>query len=913
MFSPVRRSSARLLLPLAVPVWLAFTPLSVALAQDGAKTWSPKEILATESYVRPPAAIEKLVTAPRQNNVSLSNQSPDRKWFVKLQSEGLPSVQTFGKPHYYLGGLQVDFKANRARALTTRGASGLAVVDASTGKSRTIATPKGASVSSPTWSPDGKSLAFIANFDDASRLYVADLATGQSRQVSASPLLATLVSDLDWTADGRNVVAVLIPTGRKAAPVRPPVETGPLVRMTDGKKDKTRNYASLLRDPFEREQLEYFTTGQLALVDAKSGAITKVGAPAMIAAVDPSPDGKYFRVTTMQKPFSYIVQYTSFGQSEQLWDATGKMVAELSKRALRETDGGGDDAGGPPGAARAGADTARRNFGWLPGGSGLYFLKQDAAPNGRAATDTTDATAAAGAGSGNAIPLGGRGQAGGAGAPRKDRLVAWMPPYDASSQKVLLESNNRMSGVLFTDDGNGVFVAENTNGTGTVYATYFAEPGKRYPLWRMRGQTATLGAGGGFGGGGGGRGGNGDDSVSFYQNPGNMMMKRGHAGTQVALVSTDGKYAYLQGTRYDRNWQQNAPRGFVDRVEIRTGQRAPIFAGGTDMFETVTATLDDDFTKFIVTRENAKTVPDAYLRDAASGALTKLTSNVDVSPEFTNMIRKRIVVTRADGGRFMVNLTLPADYKEGTRLPGMFWFYPYEYTDQAGYDRTLRTQNVNQFPTAGPRTIEYLATQGYAVANFDPPVFGTAGRLNDNYVSDLRANLYAVIDELDRQGFIDRQRLGIGGHSYGAFSTVNAMVNTPYFKAGIAGDGMYNRTLTPNGFQSERRDFWEAQDIYLEMSPFLQADKLSGALLMYHSLEDQNVGTDPISSVRMMQALQGLGKTAALYMYPYEDHGPATKETLLDQWARWTAWLDTYVKNPTKKPATAATATMQLQ
>jgi dipeptidyl aminopeptidase/acylaminoacyl peptidase len=329
-----------------------------------------------------------------------------------------------------------------------------------------------------------------------------------------------------------------------------------------------------------------------------------------------------------------------------------------------------------------------------------------------------------------------------------------------------------------------------------------------------------------------------------------------------------------------------------------------------DAFETVTAALDDDFTKAIVTRESRTSVPDAYLRDVRTGQSVKLTNNTDVTPQFTALQRRRVWVTRADGFRFLVNLTLPADYKEGTRLPGMFWFYPYEYTDSLGYQRTLRTVNVNSFPNSGPRTIEYLATQGYAVANFDPPIVGTQGRMNDNYVADLRNNLYAVIDELDRQGFIDRARLGIGGHSYGAFSTVNALVNTPYFKAGIAGDGMYNRTLTPNGFQSERRDFWEGQKTYVEMSPFFNADKLTGALLMYHSLEDQNVGTDPISSVRMMHALQGLGKTAALYMYPYEDHGPAAKETVLDQWARWTAWLDVYVKNGGKAPAETTKAAL---
>jgi len=134
------------------------------------------------------------------------------------------------------------------------------------------------------------------------------------------------------------------------------------------------------------------------------------------------------------------------------------------------------------------------------------------------------------------------------------------------------------------------------------------------------------------------------------------------------------------------------------------------------------------------------------------------------------------------------------------------------------------------------------------------------------------------------------------------------MVNTPFFKAGIAGDGAYNRTLTPLGFQNERRDLWQAPNVYLDMSPFLKANQLSGALLMYHGMHDQNVGTDPINSLRLFHALNGLGKTVALYRYPNEDHGPAARETLLDLWARWAAWLDKYVKNPQPltKPAPPA-------
>ena len=374
------------------------------------------------------------------------------------------------------------------------------------------------------------------------------------------------------------------------------------------------------------------------------------------------------------------------------------------------------------------------------------------------------------------------------------------------------------------------------------------------------------------------------------------MTRRAATGA-VALISSDSA-VYLSGTRYDRNYLENIPRGFVDKVKIETGARTRAYEGPADVSETITAPLDGDFGAIVVVRESPTEVPNSFRRDLRSGTVTPLTENRDVTPEFTSLIRKRITVTRADGIKFVVRVTLPANYQAGTRLPGMLWLYPYEYTDQAGYERTLRNENVKRFPVSGPRTIELLAIRGYAVANFDPPIIGEQARMNDSYVSDLRMNLYAVIEELDRQGFIDRSRLGIGGHSYGAFSTVNALVHTPFFRAGIAGDGMYNRTLTPVGFQSERRDLWSGQKTYLDMSPMLYADKMQGALLMYHGMEDQNVGTDPISSIRMMQALRSEGKVASLYLYPYEDHGPAAKETLLDLWGRWTAWLDLYVKYP---------------
>jgi len=262
----------------------------------------------------------------------------------------------------------------------------------------------------------------------------------------------------------------------------------------------------------------------------------------------------------------------------------------------------------------------------------------------------------------------------------------------------------------------------------------------------------------------------------------------------------------------------------------------------------------------------------------------------------TKARRERFKVRRVDGFEFWVRVTIPCDH--GEKLPALFWFYPREYTSQKSYDSRARKPNPNAFPRVRTRSMEMFVMEGYVVVQPDCPIIGEEGRMNDNFVGDLRNSLWAVIDELDKRNIIDRDRLAIGGHSYGAFGTANAMIHTPFFKAGIAGDGNYNRTLTPMSFQAERRSLWEARETYFRMSPLLWANQLNGALLMYHGMEDSNTGTFPINSPRMFQALDGLDRPVALYQYPYEGHGPIARETIHDLWARWANWLQIHVKEP---------------
>ncbi|MEA3247260.1 MAG: prolyl oligopeptidase family serine peptidase, partial [Gemmatimonadota bacterium] len=478
--------------------------------------------------------------------------------------------------------------------------------------------------------------------------------------------------------------------------------------------------------------------------------------------------------------------------------------------------------------------------------------------------------------------------------PTSVRYMNWLPPFGAGDTKVLYEGGPQLGTVAYSENGKVMFAAD----SGTVFAVRTDDPSKRYNL----GRGVTL-PGGGFGGrgGGGGRGGfgAGGDSTALG---GALLTRRNPAGESVVLLGADGKTVAVQGTRQPgAKWSSEAPRPWVDRLDIETGQRSRVLDSPADGYDQFVTALDDDLSAILYTHESPTTIPDVWLKDA-SGA-RKITSNVDVGPEVTGAQVKRFEVTRPrDGNRMWVDVTLPKDWKPGTKVPGVIWFYPREYTSQADYERSRYNTNINRFPevpSLRPASSTKLwVSQGYALIEPDIPIWGDTGRMNDNYTRDLRENLDAVVDAIVEMGFVDRDHIGIGGHSYGAFSTMNAISLVPWFKGAIAGDGMYNRSLTPFGFQSERRSFYEAQDTYLDMSPFFRADKIVTPVLMYHALEDQNTGTSIISSQRMMAALQGLGKTAALYMYPYEDHSDDTYVTDLDIWARWIAWFDTYVKHP---------------
>ena len=828
---------------------------SALVAQD---TRDPEAILAAKEWVTPPSEIAEAAMAPRYLNVTLSDVSPDKQWFIHEIGDGPVTMDRFSRPFDELGGLFIDYAANRHRNLSIRTNIGITVISAADGSEVQVDVPRGSRISNTTWSPDGSRLAFFVHTDETTHIYVADPESGDSRQVTRSPVLATLVTNFEWTADGEEVATVLVPSERSARPVLIGAPSGPQVKQTEDGENMLRTYASLMATPEDETLLEWHATGQLATIDVESREVTEIGAPAMIYSFDFSPTGAHSRTVLLQKPFSFIVPVRSFGRVEQIWDREGTVLAELDVTEMNT--GLGDNRPAAPGVAGIGGDSDRRQVAWRNDGQGLTFLQEEESDEEE--EDDADSDENSGA---------------------SDHVMLWAPPFDEDSQYSLYSHDSGIQSYRFSADYGMVFFRTSRRGNVREYAVDLSDPDTRYTVVEY-------------------------DSDDFYANPGSLVMAGGRVGGGVRLggggggggsasvveTSSDGANVFLYGTSYNEDPAAEGPTTFIDKVEIRTGEKQRIYESDNNgQYERISAILDVDAERFVVSRESPTEIRQSYLVSGAER--TQLTDNIDYTPDLTNAPRQRFVVERPDGFRFLVNVTLPTGYTPGERLPAMFWFYPREYEDQESYDERGRTYNINAHPNFGTRSIEYLVRLGYAVVEPDAPIVGKAGQMNNNYQHDLRNNLAAVIDELDERGIIDRKRLGLGGHSYGAFGTANAMVHTPFFKAGIAGDGNYNRTFTPLSFQSERRIFWDAKEVYLGMSPFVYANNLTGALLLYHGLHDQNVGTAPDHSPRLFHALNGLGKKAAMYLYPFEDHGPATEETILDLWARWTAWLDVHL------------------
>ncbi len=370
-----------------------------------------------------------------------------------------------------------------------------------------------------------------------------------------------------------------------------------------------------------------------------------------------------------------------------------------------------------------------------------------------------------------------------------------------------------------------------------------------------------------------------------YKNPGTPVLKTMPDGRQAILQSGDDIFYTGLGA------SPSGDKPFVDKFNLETGKTVRLFQS-SDKFELVESVLDDSGTRLLTRRESPTDPPNYFLRNGSE--LKQLTHFANPMPQAAGIKKELVTYKRADGVPLSFTLYLPANYVKGTRLPTVVWAYPYEYSD-ASTAGQVTGHSAQAFSELSYHQLVVL--HGYALLdNAAMPIVGDADTVNNTYIEQLQMDAQAAIDKAVEMGVSDRDRIGVFGHSYGAFMTGNLLAHTNLFHAGVAESGAYNRTLTPFGFQSERRTFWEAPDVYTKMSPFWFADKIKTPLLLIHGEADDNTGTFPIQSERLYAAIRGNGGTVRLVMLPAEAHGYRGKETMEHVLYEELNWFDKYLK-----------------
>jgi dipeptidyl aminopeptidase/acylaminoacyl peptidase len=338
-------------------------------------------------------------------------------------------------------------------------------------------------------------------------------------------------------------------------------------------------------------------------------------------------------------------------------------------------------------------------------------------------------------------------------------------------------------------------------------------------------------------------------------------------------------------------------------MSLKTFAKIRLWQCDKESYESIVDVLDNSGTKIITRRESTNEPPNFFMNwlcgekkcDQLQDA-KKLTNFTDATPQLRGITKQLVKYKRADGVDLSFTLYLPPNYKEGTRLPTVVWAYPLEFTDASTAGQV--SGSTKRFTSIGSYSHLFFLLQGYAVLDDTTmPVIGDPETVNETFVKQVVDSAKAAIEKATEMGVTDPERVGVGGHSYGAFMTANLLAHSDLFRAGIARSGAYNRTLTPFGFQSERRSFWEAKDMYMNVSPFAFADKIKEPILMIHGEADNNQGTYPIQSERMFAAIRGNGGTARLVMLPLEQHGYSARESIDHTLFEMIDWFDKYVKN----------------
>lgn len=858
------RRAALSILCVAVTV----TPAADAAAQGG--------------YRNPPDAIAQILDAPAPPAASLSF---DRKWLLITSSDVVETtIAELAEPTLYLAGRRIRTQPQHRIDLEGIRSATLKPVDG--GAEITIPIPEGARITSPQWNGAGTQLAYFVITPGRMGPQVFDIATRTVRTISAQGLAGRLSPADGWSRDGKHflftattaegvalwvvdvdanvarrltppsinfvaggcnwvagrapAVCLLYPTNRGSAPPENPVPTGPVVQESYGRAAPTRTNTYLLEDAHDEALFDYHFTSQLATVSL-DGRITPLGAPAVHWSPSASPDGKYLLVRQTHRPYSYQVGMGNFPMKTEVWTLDGQVVRMVVDRPLLEVQPSQRDATTP----------GIRSISWRPDAPATLVLVE--------ALDGGDPRRTV---------------------PKRDRVSLLEAPF-TGEPRPFVETELRYGGISWMSPT--VALLSDYSSQRTRSRTWVIDPsqpngGTPRLLWDYNTEDRTA-------------------------SPGSFVTRYDPASDRFVPITTpDGRWYYLTGSGASKDTLGDRP--YLDRLELATGKRERLWQSAPPFYEVMVGLLDAQARRVVLQRQSPTERPDYYVRDMSRRSLARLTNLPDPAPFFSSAKGELITYTRNDGVQLQATLYLPPGY-DHTRdgpLPFFLWAYPREFRSEEAASQIVGSPFQFRRPSRQDHLL--LLAAGYGVLdNPTMPIVGRDGKEpNDTYVEQLVASAQAAIDELVRRGVGDRDRMAVGGHSYGAFMTANLLAHSDLFRAGIARSGAYNRTLTPFGFQAEPRTYWQAPDVYDRMSPFQQADKIKEPILLIHGTHDNNQGTFPVQSERMYHALKGNGGNVRYVQLPLESHGYAAKESRRHVIWEMVNWLDTHVKRPKVTP-----------
>jgi dipeptidyl aminopeptidase/acylaminoacyl peptidase len=760
--------------------------------------------------------------------------SPDRRWIAELSKPSLVEIAFLSESEIALAGLLINPKINAPARLNLYRSL----------KIKSIAQPETANIITlPGISQEFTRIGYLRWSPNSEKIaFVLAQPTGLELWVLditslnlkrlTEPILNAAYGEPYCWLSDDTLICKTIPKLRGEAPVEPVVPKGPLVQENFGEKTPSRTYTNLLKNPHDETLFEYYLTSALEKVTL-DGERTLLVSPGLIYDATPSNDGNFILIATLHRPFSYQLPVGFFPKKIEVIDNTGNFIYEVVDIPLFK----------PRSSKFDEVRTGRRSISWRTDTKAtLCWLE---------ALDDGDPTRDV---------------------PYRDALFELDAPFDGIP-KQLWQSSYRCRNISWGRE-NVALVWERWYDTRRqrVWRIYPNEPDVTTPQLLF------------------------DRSYEDkYSDPGSPLTKLGAYRYRVLRFTPDGSSIYLNG----RGASESGVYPFLDSFNLETRQTQRLWQCQDPYFEDISCLLDDEAQTMITHRQSKVDPPNYFIVNRSQNTPpVALTDYQDPAPDLAGIQKELVKYKRADGVNLSATLYLPPGYdvKRDGPLPMLFWVYPEDFKDKEFAGQITKPENT--FVRPGGNSILLLLTQGYAVLSGPTmPIIGEGdAQPNDTYVEQLIASASAAIDYVVERGVADRNRIGVGGHSYGAFTTVNLLVHTELFQMGIARSGAYNRTLTPFGFQEEQRNFWEATDTYISMSPFTHAAQIKTPLLLIHGEKDSNAGTYPLQSERLFEALKGLGATVRLVILPLEDHGYRSREAVGHVLWEMVGWCDKYLK-----------------